>query len=250
MQVGHPHSRLIARLQAIVKLTEADRNLIGRLPMHVKSVPADHEIARQNEVTTQCCLVVDGFLYRYKEGSDGRRQVLSFYVPGDIPDLHSLHLSPMDHALSTLGPSTVALIPHAAILEALAESPTLTRIFLREMLIDASIHREWLLNIGTRQALARVSHLICEIATRLKAVGLARDLSFIWPASQSDIADACGISTVHANRVIQEIRSRGLIEWRGRTLKILGWNELASIADFFPDYLHLQRVDLSMAAAK
>lgn len=248
-QLGHPHSRLIARLAAIIELNEADRTLIARLPMHVKNVPADHELIRQGEVTKQCCLLVDGYLYHHKAGSDGRRQILSFYVPGDVPDLHSLHLGPMDHSLSSAGPAVVAFVPHAVLHDALVSSPSLTRILMREMLVNASIHREWLLNIGTRQALPRVAHLVCEIATRLRAVGLARDLSFAWPVSQGDIADACGISTVHANRVVQEMRARNLIEWRSRMLRILDWGQLASVGDFTSAYLHLKRYDRSREAA-
>jgi CRP-like cAMP-binding protein len=250
MQLGHPHSRLITRLSATVGLSEQDRNLISGLPMHVRNVPADHDIVRQGQVTGQCCLLLDGFLFRYKEGSDGRRQILSFYVPGDIPDLHSMHLGPMDHNLASVGAAVVAFIAHSALFEIIAVSPALNHTFMREMIVDASIQREWLLNIGTRQALPRAAHLICEIAARLKAVGLARDLNFSWPVSQADIADACGISTVHANRVVQEMRARGLIEWRGRALRILDWDELASVGDFTTDYLYLNNKSGASIASK
>src|SRR5215468_8818731 len=105
MQFGHPQSRLITRLGAIFDLTDEDRTLLGSLPTQVKNLAADAEIVRQGQATTQCCLLVDGFLYRYKEGSDGRRQIVAFYVPGDVPDLHSIHLGPMDHSLASAGPS-------------------------------------------------------------------------------------------------------------------------------------------------
>jgi CRP-like cAMP-binding protein len=139
-----------------------------------------------------------------------------------------------------MGPAIAAHVSHRALQDLMAASPALTRTFQREMLVDAAIFREWILNIGTRQAVSRVAHLLCEIATRLQIVGLAKDLSFILPMSQADIGEATGISTVHANRVIQDLRSRGVIEWRNKSLRILDWDALVGIADFSAAYLHLQ----------
>jgi CRP-like cAMP-binding protein len=240
MHTGHPQSRWITRLEAVVDLASAAREVISRLPVAVKNCPADFDLVTQGETPTHCCLLLDGYLYRQKQGSDGRRQILSFYVPGDIPDLHSLHLGLMDHTLTSAGSAVVGFIPHEALQQAIASSPALNRIILREMLTDSSIAREWILNIGTRQALARVAHILCEIVVRLQVVDLARDMAFHWPVSQADMADACGISTVHANRVIQELRARNLVEWQGRKVTILDWNGLVTVADFAPGYLHLE----------
>jgi CRP-like cAMP-binding protein len=239
MQSGHPQSRLVRRLKAAVELSDADARLIARLPMKVRNFHADCEIAGEGETSNECILLVDGFLCSQKRTGDGQRQLLSFYVPGDIPDLHALYLPTSDHSLATVEAAVIASIPHSALREAFAESSNLNAIFMREVMVDASIHREWLLNIGTREALARVAHLLCELAARLTAVGLARNLTFTFPATQSDIADACGMSTVHANRVIQELRARGLIQWRDKMIKILDWDALAGAGDFLPDYLYL-----------
>jgi CRP-like cAMP-binding protein len=224
-------------------LSDDDRNLIARLPLTLRNFAPGQDIARIGESVQECWLVVDGYLYRHKESSDGRRQILSVYVPGDIPDLATLYLPQMDHTLSALGPAAVASVSHAALNDVLLSSPPLLKMVQREMLVDAAISREWVLNIGTRQALARVAHVLCEIATRLRTVGLARDLSLTLPMSQSDLAEATGISTVHANRVVQELRARGTIEWRNRTLKILDWDGLVATGDFSPGYLHLQDQD-------
>ena len=240
MHVGYPHSRLTTRLDAVVGLSEADRALIGKLPITVRSLAADQDLVRTGEGASECWLLLDGYLYRHKETSDGRRQILSVYVPGDIPDLASLYLQRADHTLSAMGPAVVAHVSHSALQDMTAASPALMRALQREMLVDAAIFREWILNIGTRQAVSRVAHLLCEIATRLQVVGFAKDLSFILPMSQADIGEATGISTVHANRVIQDLRSRGAIEWRNKALKILDWDALVSIADFSPGYLHLR----------
>jgi CRP-like cAMP-binding protein len=243
MQFGYPHSRLTTRLDAVVGLSEEDRALIGKLPVTVRNFAADHDLVRTGEAASECWLLLDGYLYRHKETSEGRRQILSVYVPGDIPDLASLYLSRSDHTLSAMGPAVVAYVPHSALQEMIAASPALMRALQREMLVDAAIFREWILNIGTRQAVSRVAHLLCEIATRLQVIGFAKDLSFTLPMSQADVGEATGISTVHANRVIQDLRLRGAIEWRNKTLRILDWDALVSIADFSPAYLHLRDDD-------
>jgi CRP-like cAMP-binding protein len=240
MTIGYPQSRLLTRLQTISALTDDERAMIARVPFTLRNFSSGQDIVRIGESAKECWLVVDGYLQRHKESSDGRRQILSVYVPGDIPDLATLYLSRMDHSLSALGPVAAAYVPHAALNDLLLGSPTLQRVMQREILVDAAISREWILNIGTRQALARVAHLLCEITTRLRTVGLAREFSFTLPMSQADLAEATGISTVHSNRVVQELRARGTIDWRGRTLKILDWDGLVSIGDFSPGYLHLQ----------
>ena len=240
MQLKYPHSRLTTRLDAVLGLSDADRGLIGKLPFTIRNFAADQDLVRAGEGASECWLLLDGYLYRHKETSDGRRQILSIYVPGDIPDLASLYLARADHTLGALGPAVAAHVPHGPLQDLMTASPTLMRALQRETLVDAAIFREWILNIGTRQAVSRVAHLLCEIATRLQIVGLAKDLSFTLPMSQADIGEATGISTVHANRVIQDLRSRGAIEWRNKTLKILDWDALVSIADFSPAYLHLR----------
>jgi CRP-like cAMP-binding protein len=241
VQTGHAYSRWIARLEAVGDLAEGAREIITRLPIAVKHCPSEFNLARQGDVTTQCCLLVDGFLYRQKHASDGRRKILSFHVPGDIPDLYSMYVGPMDHTLTSAGPVVIGLIPHEVLLRDIASSPDFRRIVLREVLTDAAIAREWLLSIGARQAPARLAHILCEITVRLQAVGLAKDLTFHWPVSQAEMADACGISPVHANRVIQDLRARDLVEWHGRNVAVLDWVGLVNAADFVPGYLHLEK---------
>lgn len=240
MTVGFPHSKLLKRLNSLVALSAADSAAIAGLPMTLRNVSHQHDIVVDGMALNQCCLLVDGFLIRHKTGQDARRQIVSFHVPGDIPDLYSLHLNPVDHTLTTLGQAVVAFIPHGALQAMLERSRSLTHILWRETLVDAAIFREWVVSIGTRDALARVAHILCELALRLGVVGLAPDRRFPFPGSQTDMADACGISAVHANRMIQELRARGLIEWDNRVVKIRDWAELVQVADFDPDYLHLR----------
>jgi CRP-like cAMP-binding protein len=240
MATGQPYTLLIRRLESIVALSEESRHLISQLPTTVRSYKTNQDILREGDVPTQCCLVVDGYLCRHKIANGSKRQIISFHIPGDMPDLHSLHLTRLDHNISTLGPAAVAFIPHASLREMLPRSRELTHAFWRETLVDAAMFREWVVNLGQREALARVSHILCEMTLRLQAIGLARDFTFALPWTQGDLGDACGISPVHVNRVIQNLRAKGTIEWHAKVIKILHWEELKSIGDFSPEYLHLR----------
>jgi CRP-like cAMP-binding protein len=180
--------------------------------------------------------LLDGFLCSHKVVGS-RRQITSFHVPGDMADLSTLYLPRVDHAITTLGPAVLAFVPHAALQEVLDQSPRLAQTFWRETLVQACIFQEWVVNLGRRDASARLAHILCELITRLQAVGLARDLSFSMPWTQTDVADACGISSVHANRVIQDFRHLGLVEWDSKRVKIRDWPTLVRLANFNEDYL-------------
>ena len=185
-------------------------------------------------------MLVDGYLMRHKVGPEGKRQIVSWHVPGDIPDLYSLHLNPMDHNLTTLGPAVVGYIAHDALNEMLTGSASLTHILWRETLVDAAAFREWVVNLGQRGALARIAHMLCELLARLRVVGLAPGNSFAFPASQTDVADATGMTPVHANRMIQQLRAKGLVTWDGASIGIPDPAALAVLAEFNDDYLHLR----------
>jgi CRP-like cAMP-binding protein len=241
MQTGQPYTKFVQRLESIVELSSEDIRLLSEMPTSVRSYGADQDIIREGDTPSQCCLLLDGFLYRHKIANGSTRQIFSFQVPGDIPDLHSLHLSRMDHNLTSLGSTIVAFIPHSYFRQALPRSQQLTHALWRETLVDAAVYREWVVNVGAREALARVAHVLCELKLRLQAVGLVNDGTFTMPCRQTDIADAVGITAVHANRVIQELRGKGLIQWEGKTVTIHQWDELAEVGDFSADYLHLRK---------
>src|SRR5829696_1493474 len=241
MQAGLPYTKFVRRLKSILTLSDEDIRLLSEMPTTVRSYRTDQDIVREGDSPSQCCLLLDGFLYRHKIANGSTRQIMSFHVPGDIPDLHSLHLSRLDHNLTSLGPAVVAFLPHSYFHEVLPRSQQLTHALWRETLVDAAIFREWVVNVGAREALARIAHVLCEFKLRLEAVGLVNDGTFTLPCRQTDIADAVGITAVHANRVIQELRGRGLIEWEDKTVKIHQWDELAKVGDFSADYLHLRK---------
>jgi CRP-like cAMP-binding protein len=232
------HARLIRKLDSIADLSDEERRAIFALPMTVRKFAADQDVVREGDRPSECCLVVEGFAGSYKHSQDGSRQFMAFYVPGDMPDLQSLYLDVMDHSITTLVPSKLAFIPHAALHEVTRRYSGLAAALWRDTLIDAAIFREWIVNVGRRPAYARLAHLLCELIAKLRAVGLMAG-SFELPLTQEELGDAMGLSTVHVNRTLQELRANGLIRSEGRTLIVEDWEALKEAGEFDPTYLHL-----------
>jgi CRP-like cAMP-binding protein len=238
----HPErNRLIRKLESIAVLSDADRQAIFNLPMTIKSIEPDQDIVRDGDRPTECCLIVEGFACRYKLTAEGRRQIMSFHIPGDIPDLQSLFLRVMDHSLATLVPSRVGFISHDDIYDVLARQPTLAALLWRDTLIDAGVFRQWMIGIGRRSAYGRIAHLLCELLVRYRAVELTVDHKFELPITQTELGDALGLSTVHVNRSLQEMRADGLIRSEGRTLVVEDWEGLKKAGEFDATYLHLDK---------
>ncbi|MET4272241.1 MULTISPECIES: Crp/Fnr family transcriptional regulator [unclassified Bradyrhizobium] len=231
-----PHPKFIAHLQAIEGLSEDERRQVAGLPSTLRQVSDGEIVLRQGEDPSRCVFVVSGFLYQARIVGD-RSQILAFHVPGDMPCLHTLLVSPMDADLVGLGPSIVGYVAHSQLKQLLDGSIHLTRAFWRETLIDAAISRQWIARLGAQAALPKVAHLICELAARLEVVGLVKNGRFQMPMTQRHVADACGLSIVHVNRTIQELRGRRLIAWEGSEIELLLPDELRALADFTPDYL-------------
>jgi len=231
-----PHPKFIAHLQAIEGLSEDERRQIAGLPSTLRQVSDGEIVLRQGEDASRCVFIVSGFLYQARIVGD-RSQILAFHVPGDMPCLHTLLVSPMDADLVGLGPSLVGYVAHSQLKQLLDGSIHLTRAFWRETLIDAAISRQWIARLGAQAALPKVAHLICELAARLEVVGLVKNGCFQIPMTQRHVADACGLSIVHVNRTLQELRGRRLIAWEGSEIELLQPDELRALADFTPDYL-------------
>jgi CRP-like cAMP-binding protein len=230
---------LIRKLESILPLTEDEKQAVLDLPMHVRKLDAGQDIVREGDRPWQCGLLLDGFAHRHKIVGEGQRQIMSVHIPGEMPDLMSLHLAVMDHTLSALTSSSVGFISHQHMRRLMRDHPRIGDAFWRDALVDAAILREWMVGIGRRDARGRIAHLFCELVIRMEAVGLAEGKAVQFPMSQAFIADAVGVSTIHANRVLQELRSEGLIELRNKTLRIKDWDGLQKAAEFDPVYLHL-----------
>ena len=231
-------SVLVRKLSTLGPLTDGERALLETFPIHVREIGRDRDLVREGERASHCILLLEGFACRYRTLADGRRQIVSFHIPGDFMDLQGYVLQRLDHSIAALTASKIAVIPYAVIAE-MIEHPNLTRLLWRDTVIDGAIHREWIVNLGRRTAYQRIAHVLCELVTRLEAIGLATGGACDLPLTQSELADATGLSTVHVNRVIQELRRDGLIELRGRTFTALKWDELKSAAEFDPFYLQI-----------
>lgn len=236
-----PLSMLTRKLKSTASLSGDDHSAVETLPFVLRTYAERTSIVREGDVPKQCCLILDGWAYRCSSLDNGQRQISAFYVPGDIPDIESLHLQVMDQGLVAMPQATVAFIPHNAMRALIKQNESVATALWRDTLIDGTRCRELVTSLGRRQANSRLAHLFCEMYVRLQAVGLAEDLAYKLPTTQTDLADALGISAVHLNRSLQDLRKQGLITFRGRVLTIHDWNGLAKAARFDPAYLHIVR---------
>src|SRR5215212_8186417 len=234
-------SALIRRLDSIAALSDAERQALAGMPMQVVDLKANQDIVRERSRPTASCLVLKGFACSFKMTGEGKRQILAFHLPGDIPDLQSLHLTVLDSGVGTITPCTVGFVQHQTLHDLCERHPRIARAFWRQTLIDAAMHREWIVNTGRRPAYERMAHLLCETVVRLRAVGLADRDGCDLPITQSEFGDALGLSTVHVNRVLQELRGAGLIVLKGSILSVLDWDGLRAAGDFDPAYLHFEQ---------
>ncbi|WP_298688387.1 Crp/Fnr family transcriptional regulator [uncultured Sphingomonas sp.] len=238
--VSHYLDRFIDKIETRDALTPTERAALTGLPQKLVQTAARARIVEEGERPTHCCTVVEGIVYRSKVAASGRRQIISFHVPGDMVDLHTVLFKVADHTIETVRNTTVVLIPHDAILRTAEDHPALARAFWYDTLLDASIQREALLNNGRRDTRARTAHLFCELAVRLKRVGLVNGASFELPLTQTDLADALGVTPIHTNRVMAKLRAEGLIAFGGRSITIFDWKALVAIGEFDTTYLHLE----------
>ena len=229
---------LLRRLRISSGISEDDVREILALPIAVRQYAAEKTVVGDGETATECCLIAEGFCMRSKTIADGRRQILSIHIPGEIPDLMSLFLHMMDHDLSTLTPCTLGFINHDVLTKLHRRRPNVAEIFWRDTLIDAAMFREWIVNVGQRAAPARLAHVMSELRERLKVIGGATGPSFEMPLTQEQIGEALGITAVHVNRVIKQLREDGIVELHRGRATILNETKFRELADFDGRYLH------------
>jgi CRP-like cAMP-binding protein len=232
---------LIRKLEQFQPLSDDEKTLLKEAMTDVVSRPAGSDIIADNEKTEQVHLLLEGWASRYKLLPDGERQIMAYLVPGDLCDIHIAILDRMDHAIGALSDCRVGLIPRRKIDEILERHHRLARSLFWATLVDEAVLREWLVSIGRRSADKRVAHLFCELLLRLRAVGMTEDDSFELPLTQEELADTAGISSVHMNRTLQQLRAQGLITTKGKRLIINDVERLMDFADFDRTYLHQER---------
>ncbi len=213
------------------------RASIGEIREH----PAGRTIVRSGTTLSASTLLVEGIVCRYKDLADGQRQIMELHVAGDFVDLHGFLLKRLDHNIGTMTAVKIALVPHDALRGITETHPHLGRMLWFSTLLDAAIHREKILSIGRRSAVARIAHILCELMVRLRLVGLADDSGYALPLTQADLADVTGLTSVHVNRMLKKLRDEKMLTFRGGRVAIDDWEGLQRLAEFDPTYLHLER---------
>jgi CRP-like cAMP-binding protein len=208
------------------------------LPSTLRVFERDTYIIREGEQPVACNLMLRGYSFRQKLVSKGGRQIISIHIPGEFADLQNCLLSTADDSVQSLGRSEVAVIAKGPLMELLSANPNLRRAAWMDTLVDASIFREWVVNLGRRDARGRIAHLLCELMARMSASGLMDSGACDFPLTQEQIADATGLTPVHTNRTLQGLRRAGLINLSSNKLTILDWQKLAEVGDFKDRYLH------------
>ncbi len=230
---------LTRKLESFCPFDQQDRDLLASVVAESWEIGPDQDIIQEGETPEDVHLITSGFACRYKLLADGSRQIFAFLVPGDFCDLHVFILNQMDHSIGTLSRCTVVNIPRDRVIR-LTEHPAIARALWWVTLVDEGTLREWLVNMGRRQAPERLGHFLCEILTRLNVVGLVTDNAFDFPVTQSELGDTMGLSAVHINRALQTLRSQNLIAFSRGRLTGLDLERLLAFSGFESNYLHLE----------
>ena len=218
-------------------LAESDLAALRALPFARRTVDRDTFIVREGESPNSCSLILEGCAFRQKVIRNGARQIISFHFSGEFIDLQSCLLATNDHGVQALGSCTLAVVPRKALQALMEQRPSLARAAWFDTLLEGAIFREWVVNVGRRNARARIAHLLCELAIRLGST-TENGKAYHLPLTQEHIADATGLTSVHTNRTIQALRREGLISLASGRLVVHDWNALRSIGDFSELYLH------------
>ncbi len=230
-----------------VSLTDAERRALERSVSEKRTLAPHTTLRRQGEFGAESALILEGFMSRYIDDHRGLRQLVAIHVPGEFVDLHSYPMHVLDHGIEALTGATIAIVTHDALDRLIDERPEIARKLWFATLIDAALHRAWLFRVGRLDAVGRVAHFISEMNARLEGVGLSDGRQFVLGFTQGDLAEACGLTTVHTNRVVRHLREAGLCAFRASLVEIYDRKELERRGDFDPYYLYL---DKEMSAAK
>jgi CRP-like cAMP-binding protein len=231
----------LKKLRARDSISAEEEEAVRGLVAHVVEVQQGQTVIREGEELNESILLLSGWLGRAKDLSNGQRQIAELHVAGDFADLHAFTLKRLDHDVISITGCRLGMVPHERVRELTEDFPHLARIYWLMTNIDAAIQREWTLSMGRRSAIARMAHLFCELDVRLAIVGLAENHSYDFPLTQVEIGECLGLTSVHVNRTLQELRRRGLLELQARRLQIYDLTALKNLADFDPAYLYLDK---------
>jgi CRP-like cAMP-binding protein len=248
--MSSPNPRLLERMlhkfERRALLDDADRTAFLNLPVRRQVLEANIYILREGDRPDRSCVLVSGFAVRHKLTEGGERQIVSVHIDGDFLDLDGALLNIADHNLQTLTRCELAFIPRSAVRDLILAHPRVGMAMWIDTLIDSSIFREWVMNVGRRDGRERLAHLLCELARRLEVAGFPINEGYQLPMTQEQLADATGLTSVHVNRVLKALSDEGLIHRTKRMVTIPNWEGLRSVAGFNETYLHLDQVARGM----
>lgn len=237
----HPLAPMVRKLSLWTDLGDADRDQIFSLPYQRRRLDSGQYLVWDGDTPQNTCLLLSGFAYRHKSAGNGGRQIMSIHMKGDVIDLQNSLLGVADHNVQMLTAGEVALMPVQAVRDLAFRNPSIGMAMWYETLVEGSIFREWVLNIGRRDARTRIAHLLCEFALRLEVAEVGQATSYELPITQEQLADAVALTSVHVNRTLRKLEEDGLITRTKRNITIVDWKDLVKVADFQPRYLHLDR---------
>ena len=229
--------RFLDRLTSRSVLSEEEHQAILNLPGKVEHVQANRDFVALGERVDHACLVAAGVVGRFGQNSEGKRQITALHIPGDMADLHSVVQPAPTSALQALSIATIVRVPHSALQNVAARYPAIAEAFWRDCMVDASILSQWVVNVGRKDARQRIAHLLCEMATRLHAAPSEGWVVFPFALTQTQLADATGLTSVHVNRVLRSLRGDDLVSVSSRAVRITSWKALVAAADFDAGYL-------------
>ncbi len=236
----HPLELLVRNLELRSPLPPEDRQAVLSLPYTLRTLEAATYTVREADAPEHCAVLVSGFAYRQKLTGNGSRQIVALHIPGDALDFQNLFLDVSDHSLQMLTRAEVAFVTMRDLQVLARDRPAVGHAILVKILVEASIFREWVLNVGRRDSRARLAHLLCELGVRLDAEGLAEDYGYELPMTQEQLADALGLTPVHVNRTLKVLEAEGLIVRSKRSVGFPDWKRLRLVGDFNQRYLHLE----------
>jgi len=233
----------LKKLRKRTEISPEEERAIRSAVSETRLLPADEIVIRSGEELSTSLMLLDGWMARSKDLPSGERQVTELHVAGDFADLHAYALKRLDHDVVTLTDCTVAVVPHARLADITQRYPRLGRIYWFSTNVDAAIHRELALSLGQRSAISRMANLFCELHARLDLIGRVSGNSYELPLTQRELSECLGLTVVHANRTLQELRRRGLVEFENRKMRILDMAGLEGVAEFDASYLDLGRLN-------
>jgi len=238
--MAYPHP-LIAKFERELTLSVAENQAVSAIAIRPLKFVRNYDLVRKGNRSLHCVMILAGLAGTSKTDGSGKRQTIAFHMSGDMPDLQSLHLDVNDSDVRAISDCTATFIEHSTLRSLCEQYPRIGATLWRDTLVHSSIFREWVVNVGSRPALKRVAHLLCETMKRAQWLGLSDEMTCDFPVTQTDLSDATGLSIVHVNRMLQDLRKRELISFVHGKLTIHNWSDLCSLAGFEDTYLHQPR---------